>query len=132
MKKLDEMQIKQLTVDTTLAAEFKSNNIELRGFISVFAYQYKEPKTVGNPFGNYVYFDKFIKNVDMDYVFFRLRKYEIAKVHMESNYEIHESYLIDEIRVDEIKGIENIEKELLKYIDDLSVLQPWWKCEMPV
>lgn len=128
MKKLNEMQIKYLTTDTELGAEIETSSLELRSFISIFAYQYKEQK----PFGKFIKYDKFIKNVDMNNVFFTLMKYEISKEHMEKNWDIHTEDLIDKIYLEDIKGIQNIEKELLKYLEDLSVLQPNWKCDNPL
>ncbi len=127
MKKLDEMQITYLTTDTTLAAEIIASNSELRCFIAIFAYQNREPKSFAYGF---VRFDKFVKNVDLDNVFFALRKYEILKEHMEKSYDDNPCNFINKIYLEDIKGIQNIENELLKHIDDLSVLQPIWKCDM--
>ncbi len=128
MKKLDEIQVKYLITGTELATEIKTNNLELRSFIAIFAYQYKETK----PFNRFIKYDKFIKNVDMDNVFFVLRKYGIFRKHMEKDYDYDPCNIIDEIFLEEIKGIQNIEKELLKYLEDLSVLYPSWKCDIPV
>ena len=117
--------MKYLVTGVTLAAEINSSNSNLRGFISIFAYQYNE-------FGEFLALDKFLKRVDGEELFFVLRKFEVTKEHMDNGWDTSDDDLINSIYIEDIKGIKNIETEILKYIEDISVLEPEWKCDIPL
>jgi hypothetical protein len=127
MENLNDNQIKSLITGVKLAAEIKASDIDLSCFISIFAYQYDEQ-------GQYIEMTKFLKTIkeeDED-VFFLLRKYEIPNEFIKNGWFATDDDLINYIYLEDIKGFKNIENELLKYISNLSILEPEWKCENPL
>lgn len=125
MECLNESQIKSLATGVKLAAELKPSDHNLRCFISVFAYQYNE-------LGEYIEMTKFLNKTSESDLFFVMRKYEIANEFIENGWYASDDDLVNSIYLEDIKGIEELEKELLKYMSDLSILEPEWKCEIPL
>lgn len=91
--------------------------------ISVFAYQYDRE-------GKYIGMSKFLRKIDEESVYFVLRRYEIPKEFIDNGWFPSEDDLIDSVYIEDIKGVENIEEEILKYIDDITILEPEWKCDI--
>lgn len=116
-------KIQHLLTGVTLAAEINSSNPNLRGFISIFAYQYKE-------FGEFVEFDEFLKRVNEEEIFFLLRKYELLNECVENGWWVIEEDLVNSIYIEDIKGIKEVEIEILKYIEDITILKPEWHCDI--
>ena len=125
MKNLNETQIKSLVTGVKLAAELEASDCNLRCFISIFAYQFNE-------LGEYVEMTKFLKTVNDEDVFFTLRKYEIPDEFIKNGWYASEDDLVNSVYIEDIRGYKNIGDELLKYMSDLSSLEPEWKCEIPL
>jgi hypothetical protein len=125
MRSLNEAQIKSLITGVKLAAELESSDCNLRCFISLFAYQYNEQ-------GEYVEMTKLLKTVKDEDIFFLLRKYEIPDEFIKNGWYASDDDLVNSIYVEDIRGFKNLENKLLKYMSDLSSLQPEWKCEIPL
>lgn len=125
MGRLKKTQIRNLATGVKLAAELKPSHPDLRCFISVFAYQYNEQ-------GEYIEMTKFLNRASETKMLFVMRKYEIANEFIENGWYASDDDLVNSIYLEDIKGIEELEKELLKYMIDLNTLEPEWKCEIPV
>lgn len=122
MKKLDEQQRKNLLTGVKLATELNTNISDMRAFISIFAYQY-------DIFGKSEEVSKFLNSVDNEEIFFQLRKYEINKEFIEKGWYPSENDLINSVLIKDIQGLEIVEQELLKYMNDLSILRGEWECD---
>lgn len=125
MKNLNETQIKSLVTGVKLACELEASDYNLRCFISIFAYQYNE-------LGEYVEMSKFLKTINDEDIFFILRKYEIPDEFIKNGWYASEGDLVNSVYIEDIRGCKNVENELLKYMSDLSLLEPEWKCEIPL
>lgn len=120
----DIKQLNNLSTGVKLATELKSSNDNLRKFLTVLGYSYNN--------GKIIMLDKYINNKSLNNIFFELRCYEISVDYLNYNWDITEENLESEIYLDDIKGVESLEKELLNYIKDFSVLLPEWNCENPL
>lgn len=58
-----------------------------------------------------------------------MRCYELSNDYYVNNWDVTEDVLTSEIYQDDIKGIEELEIELSKYIQDYTVLKPEWYCD---
>lgn len=119
--KLDRKQINDLCTDVTLATELKSEHSDIRKFLTVTGYYYNDD-------GEKIRLGKFLKS-NTDNIYFILRCYEISVDYYINNWDVTEDDLISEVYQDDIKGIEALELELSKYIQDYSVLKPEWYCD---
>ena len=122
---LDRSQLNNLITGVKLASELQSSKENIRRFITVFAYEYDEN-------GKYKSLSKVLKsNIEED-IFFELRIYEISNEYFENNWDICENDLASDARIEDIKGIKNLEIKLKEYLDDLSILKPEWNCDNPL
>ena len=62
-------------------------------------------------------------------IFFELHCYEISDIYYINHWDVTEDDLVNEIYKDDIKGITALEKELIKYLNDFSLLKPEWYCD---
>lgn len=120
--KLDTKQINNLCTGVKLATELKSENPNLRKFITIQGYSY-------NVDGKIIGLEKVLKPSIIDNIYFELRCYELSIDYYINNWDVTEDDLESEVYQDDIKGIEALEMELSNYIQDYSVLKPEWYCD---
>lgn len=119
---LEMQQINSLCIGTKLAAELESDDKNLRKFLTIQGYRY-------NAQGKTSKLDKTINRNIRDNIFFELRCYEISNTYYIHHWDITEDDLVNEIYKDDIKGITALEKELINYLNDFSLLKPEWYCD---
>ncbi|MBD5544701.1 MAG: hypothetical protein HDR01_10815 [Lachnospiraceae bacterium] len=119
---LDTKQINNLCTGVKLATELKSENPNLRKFITIQGYSY-------NIDGKIIGLEKVLKPNISDNIYFELRCYELSIDYYINNWDVTEDDLASELYQDDIKGIEALEMELSNYIQDYSVLKPEWYCD---
>lgn len=119
---LDTKQINNLCTGVKLATELKSENPNLRKFITIQGYSY-------NVDGKIIGLEKVLKPSILDNIYFELRCYELSIDYYINNWDVTEDDLESEVYQDDIKGIEALEMELSNYIQDYSVLKPEWYCD---
>ncbi|QAA31085.1 hypothetical protein [Clostridium manihotivorum] len=123
MKELSIKQRNNLKVGNSLGTEIHASADELRCFIVIGAYKILENHGA-------IAVSK-ILNSNENILYF-IRKYEVNKEYIENNWDVHETDLINSIRKKDISSLEELQIELLKYIDDLSVLDVTWKFDNPI
>ena len=116
---LDTFQKNNLLVGNQLATEIASSSPELRAFVVIGAY------TLSRPHKPSKYLNK-----STDDVRFWIRRYEVDKAKIEE-YITHDD-LVASTYVKDIKDIDELEKELGKYIDDFSAMKPDWYVDNPL
>lgn len=120
--KLDTKQINNLCTGVKLATELKTENANMRKFLTVQGYSYSvDGKMVG--------LKKVLSSSTLDNIYFELRCYELSMDYYTNNWDVTEDDLASEVYQDDIKGIEALEVELNNYIQDFSVLKPEWECD---
>lgn len=119
---LNTKQINNLCTGVKLAAELKAQNSSLRKFLTIQGYSYDNNKRLTK-------LEKFLRPSVLDNIYFELRCYELSVDYYTNNWDVTEDDLTSEVYQDDIKGIEELERELSKYIQDYSVLVPEWYCE---
>lgn len=119
---LDIKQINNLCTGVKLATELISSNSNLRKFLTIRGYSYNDE-------GKVVDLSKFLNKKIASNIYFVLRCYEVSVDYYINDWDVTEDELINEIYQDDINGIEELESELIKYIQDFSVLKPEWYCE---
>lgn len=120
--KLDTRQINNLYTGVKLATELRATNDNLRKFLTVQGYSYDVN-------GEIIEFNKILNKNILNDIYFELRCYEISVDYYINHWDVTEDNLINEIYQDDIKGIDALELQLKKYIEDFSVLKPEWYCE---
>ena len=120
---LSVRQINNLCTGIKLAAELKSEEFNLRKFITIHGYSYDGTgKRI--KLRNVLNYSNIISQI-----YFELHYYEISIEYYINNWDVTEDDLVNAVYKDDISGIENLEVELLNYIQDFSVLKPEWYCE---
>lgn len=119
---LDTKQINNLCTGVKLATELKTENINLRKFLTVQGYSYDDN-------GKIIRLKKMLRSSTLDNIYFELRCYELSVDYYTNNWDVTEDDLASEVYQDDIKGIEALEVELSNYIQDFSVLKPEWECD---
>lgn len=119
---LDIKQINNLCTGVKLATELKASNFNLRKFLTIRGYSY-------NNEGKVVDLSKILNKKISSNIYFVLRCYEVSVDYYINDWDVTEDELVNEIYQDDINGIEELESELIKYIQDFSVLKPEWNCE---
>ena len=122
---MDTKQINNLCIGVKLATELKSENLNLRKFLTVQGYSYDHN-------GKIIRLKKVLRENTQDNIYFEVRCYELSKDYWTNNWDVTEDDLASEIYADDIKGIERLKMELSKYINDFSVLKPEWESENPL
>lgn len=120
--KLDTKQINNLCTGVKLATELKSEKINLRKFLTIQGYSY-------NADGKIIKLEKNLTPSILGNIYFELRCYELSMDYYLNNWDVTEDDLASEFYQDDIKGLEALEMELSKYIQDYSVLKPEWYCD---
>ena len=119
---LDTKQINNLCTGVKLATELKTENANLRKFLTVQGYSY-------NADGKIVGLKKVLSLSTLHNIYFELRCYELSIDYYINNWDVTEDDLASEVYQDDIKGIEAWEVELSNYIQDFSILKPEWECD---
>lgn len=120
--KLDVKQINNLRTGVKLATELEASNSDLRRFLTIQGYTYDEKGAI----------IKLEKNLNVNIlgnIYFELRCYEISVDYYINHWDVTEDDLTSQLYQDDIKGIDALEVELGKYIEDFSVLKPEWYCD---
>ncbi len=120
--KLDTRQINNLYTGVKLVTELRATNDNLRKFLTVQGYSYDVN-------GEIIEFNKILNKNILNDIYFELRCYEISVDYYINHWDVTEDNLINEIYQDDIKGIDALELQLKKYIEDFSVLKPEWYCD---
>lgn len=116
MLKFDIKQINNLIAGNTLALEIHSSSEERRAFVVVSAVE------GGGK----------LNTSDTSNIKYWLRKYEVPVEYHENDWDVSDDELINSIHVEGISGLENLEKELSKYLSDFSKMDVEWKCDNPL
>lgn len=119
---LETQQINSLCIGTKLATELKCSDEKFRKFLTIQGYRY-------NAQGKISKLDKTMNTNIRNDIFFELHCYEISDIYYINHWDVTEDDLVNEIYKDDIKGITALEKELIKYLNDFSLLKPEWYCD---
>ncbi len=119
---LNTKQINNLCTGVKLATELKTENVNLRKFLTVQGYSYDDN-------GKIIRLKKILSLSTLDNIYFEVRCYELSVDYYTNNWDVTEDDLESEVYQDDIKGIEALEVELSNYIQDFSVLKPEWECD---
>lgn len=119
---LNTKQINNLCTGVKLATELKTENVNLRKFLTVQGYSYDDN-------GKIIRLKKILSLSTLDNIYFEVRCYELSVDYYTNNWDLTEDDLASEVYQDDIKGIEALEVELSNYIQDFSVLKPEWECD---
>ena len=119
---LNTKQINNLCTGVKLATELKTENVNLRKFLTVQGYSYDDN-------GKIIRLKKILSLSTLDNIYFEVRCYELSVDYYTNNWDVTEDDLASEVYQDDIKGIEALEVELSNYIQDFSVLKPKWECD---
>ena len=120
--KLDTQQINNLCTGVKLATELKTLNSDFRKFLTVQGYRYNDD-------GEIIELNKVINKSILNDIYFELRCYEISIDYYINHWDVTEDNLLNQIYQDDIKGIDALELELKKYIEDFAIMKPEWYCE---
>ena len=127
MQKLDTKQINNLITGNSLAAEIQATADNMRAFVVIRAYVFRGKEKSGGRVS------RVLNGKDKKDIRFWLRKYEIEKKYVEDEwYYGSDDELVNSIYLEDIMGINQLETELSKYLDDFSILDVEWKCDNPV
>ena len=116
---LDSKQINDLSIGIKLAKELKASELCYRKFSTIQGYIYNDKGHAIKP-------DKFLKANKINDILFEVRIYELSIEYYTNGWDVTEDDLVNEIYIDDIKGIEELELILNKYITDYSDLKPEW------
>lgn len=119
---LDTKQINNLCTGVKLAVELKSENVNLRKFLTVQGYCY-------NADGQVTGLKKVLRPDTLDSIYFEVRCYELSVDYYTNHWDVTEDELASEVYLDDIKGIKALEEVLSSYIRDYSVLRSEWECD---
>ncbi|MGE7943692.1 hypothetical protein ACQKNB_16565 [Lysinibacillus xylanilyticus] len=119
---LDVKQKNNLMTGVKLAIELDSSASKLRKFLTIQGYCYDEE-------GHYKSLSKVIKNGLESDIIFEIRCYEIPIEYFQNNWDIVDDELINDVRIDNVKGFDSLEKNLQVFLNDLRGLKPEWHCE---
>lgn len=110
-------QRNDLYTGVQLEAELLSSKDDLRKFICVIGYNVDDN-------GEYHLLDKYLNSKNN--IIFEIDCYEIPIEYFKNNWEVSSNTLKNRFQVEKISSIEDLEKELSKYIDDFSSFVPSW------
>lgn len=119
---LDVKQKNNLMAGVKLAIELDSSASKLRKFLTILGYCYDEE-------GHYKSLSKVIKNGLESDIIFEIRCYEIPIEYFQNNWDIVDDELVNDVRIDNVKGFDSLEKNLQVFLNDLRGLKPEWHCE---
>lgn len=125
MQKLSTKQVNNLMTGNDLAMEIDTELSEVRAFVVIRAYN-QNGQLGGAPVS------KYLNNMDKSEIRFLLRRYEIKKEYVESDYDISDDELVNSVFIKNIESIDQLEFELSKYLDDFSGIDVGWKCDNPI
>lgn len=112
----DTLQINNLLMGIGLACELEATSEMNRAFVKV----------------QVINKQKFINKIDPNSAIFYLRKYEVASKYLDNDWDVTDDELFDSVYEVDIIGIENLEIQLGKYLDDFRRLVSEWKCDNPL
>ena len=116
---LNAKQINDLSTGVKLATELKSSGINLRKFLTILGYIRSENGKAVTP-------DKYLKPDKINSLLFEVRIYELPLEYYTNNWDVTDDDLVNDIYMDDIKGVEKLESILNDYITDFSELKPEW------
>ena len=116
---LNAKQINDLSTGVKLATELKSSGINLRKFLTILGYIRSENGKAVTP-------DKYLKPDKINSLLFEVRIYELPLEYYTNNWDVTDDDLVNDIYMDDIKGLEKLESILNDYITDFSELKPEW------
>lgn len=118
-------QINNLITGNALAAELTASRLGLRKFIVVSGFELNER-------GQWKRLSKVLNTDKCETAIFQIRCYELPEEFITNSWDVTEDVLTEDKIIDQLRGIQALERELEKYLDDFSVLVPEWKCENPL
>ncbi|WP_239616874.1 hypothetical protein [Cohnella mopanensis] len=124
MKRLSQNQMNNLMTGTSLAAELVSAHPDFRSFISTSGYLKCKTKKK--------FISRSLNSAEKDDIYFYIRKYEINTIYLDNDWDVTDDEIVNSVHLIDIKGIENLERQLKLMIDDLSILEGDWKCDNPL
>ncbi len=116
---LNAKQINDLSTGVKLAAELKSSGVNLRKFLTILGYIRSENGKAVTP-------DKYLKPDKINRLLFEVRVYELPLEYYTNKWDVTDDDLVNDIYMDDIKGLEKLESILNDYITDFSELKPEW------
>lgn len=119
---LNAKQINDLSTGVKLATELKSSGINLRKFLTILGYIRSENGKAVTP-------DKYLKPDKINSLLFEVRIYELPLEYYTNNWDVTDDDLVNDIYMDDIKGLEKLESILNDYITDFSELKPEWSVD---
>lgn len=119
---LSVKQMNELCTGVKLAAELTPSNPNLRKFLTVQGYVLNDVGKVTMP-------SRFLSPKASSNIYFLLRCYEVPVRYFEERLDVTEDDLVNEVYVDNIKGITELERNLNDYIQDHLLLVPEWNCD---
>lgn len=119
---LDVKQKNNLMTGVKLAIELDSSASKLRKFLTIQGYCYDVE-------WHYKSLSKVIKNSLESDIIFEIRCYEIPIEYFQNNWDIVDDELVNDVRIDNVKGFDSLEKNLQVFLNDLRGLKPEWHCE---
>lgn len=114
MSKFSIFQQNNLIIGTHLAAELSSSSPELRSFIIIGSFA-QTSRGASKP--------SHVLNEDHEDLRFWLHKYEIDKSYIGSKNEVVIEQLVNNVSERNIQSVEQLEKEVEKYLQDFSLLK---------
>jgi len=124
MKRLNQNQINNLITGTSLAAELVSSHPDFRSFISTSGYLKGKTKNK--------LISRSLNSAEKEDIYFCIRKYEINRIYLDNDWDVTDDEIVNSVHLVDIKGIENLERQLNRMIDDLSILEGDWNCDNPL
>ncbi len=123
---LTVQQLNNLRIGNSLAAEIPASLPNHRAFVVIGAYvPSKDPSWGRKP-------SKVLNSPDQANLYYWLRKYEVEQSYLEHDWDIAESDLHRQAQRRGIASIEELEQEIVTYLDDFSLLDVSWRRDNPV
>ena len=123
MTTLNTFQRNNLVTGNDLAAELQASSPELRAFVVIGAYVQTQSRAKR---------PSKMLNADHDTLRFFLRKYEVRRRALEMDEDISDDELIHAIDIHDIQSIDQLEQELVIYIQDFACMEVSWKIDNPL
>jgi hypothetical protein len=105
-----------LITGTSLAVEIPARSNELCAFVVVGA---------SNPI-------KILNSPEIEQVRFWIRKYEVPMEYIDNDWDVCDEELVNSYHIKNISGKDQVEFQLLQFVQDLNQLMPSWKCRNPL
>lgn len=120
--KLDLRQCNHLRTGVRLAAELTPSRSNHRKFITIASYRCDTE-------GRRIALTKILNSISLEEVFFEVFCYEISNDYYVNNWDVSKEELLCVANTKDIQGIEKLETEIRKHLQDFSLLVPEWHCD---